>query len=229
MGENGIQATMPLAPTSQTANSNMFGGEGGIMWILVLFLLLGGRGLGGFGNDGVSASPATNLINNDFLYSQTKIDNLNLAMNNGFDALQMALCNLGHQVDSGFCGVNRNIDNIRFEMAQNTCTITNAIGASTQSILGYLTNQEIANWRERALAAETRENNANQSLGIQQFVANQFEQHFPCARPAYLSNPPGHVPFVGSYVMGGYGAPFGFDGGRRYGGECHDGCRHGVI
>lgn len=173
---NEIQTTMPVAPAnSANGDMNMMGGSW--IWIILIFLLLGGNG-GLFGNrDGVGATNATNLINNDFLYTQQKVDNLgqalisqtnqlNQTLNSGFNGVQMTLCNVGHQIDNGFCSTNRNIDQVRFDAAQNTCTITNAITAGNQAILSYLTSQEIANWRERAQAAEARENNANQTAAI---------------------------------------------------------------
>ena len=218
----GITPTMPIAPAYSNGDG-MMGGSNWI-WIILIFFLIGGNNGGGlFGGGGVAANGATNLINNDFLYSQQKIDNLgqaiitqtnqlNQTMNAGFNGVQMALCQQGHQIDSGFCQTNRNIDSVKFQMAQDTCTITSAIGASAQTLLNYMTGQEIANWRERALSAENRENNANQTAAI-------IGQLQPYPTPSYLTAPAG-VPF--GYYPGAYGgpSPFGFGGCEPCGPRC---------
>lgn len=223
LGENnGIVPTMPMVPANQaTANgttNDMLGMGGNWIWIILLLFLFGGRnGFGNFGNDGVAATPATNLINNDFLYTQSKIDNLgaelrnqssmlnqavttgfsgvqqslcsgfaginanmnsgfntvNANMNSGFNAVQLGLCNLNHALDSGFCGTNRNIDQVRFENAQNTCAITSAIGASTQAIKDLINTNAMQDLRDRNTIQATEIaglngiiNNANQTATI---------------------------------------------------------------
>ena len=210
MGENTSMAD--LLNLAKDNNGGGFGGNNGMFMILILFLLFAGGGLGG--GFGGANSAVVNQVNNDFLYTQTKIDNLasglisqttalNATMNAGFSGVNMGLCQLGHQIDSGFCATNRNVDSVKFQMAQDTCTITNAIGQSTQSILGYLTGQEIAGLREQLTIARGELSNAAQTAQI-------TERLCPPSRPAYLTSPPGMpvVPFAG--------APFG--------GGCHSNC-----
>lgn len=194
---NGIIPTMPMTPASSSTDA--MGGMGNWMWIIIIFLLLGNNGNGLFGNNnGVAANGATNLINNDFLYSQQKIDNLgqalinqttalNQTINSGFNGVSMGMCNLGHQIDSGFCGVNRNIDSVKFEAAQNTCAITTAIAASTQAIKDLINGNTMQDLRDRNGELSNALNNSVQT----QNIINQLR---PYPTPTYITAPPG-LPF----------------------------------
>lgn len=196
IGTEGIVPTLPMtvANGNGTDQSGMMNGSNSWVWILLLIVLLGGGNGGLFGNRDNAARTVADTINNDFLYTQQKVDGLRdtvisqsgqiqQSMNTGFDSITLGISNLGHQVTSELCGVNRNIDQTRFENAQNTCVITNAISAANQAVLSYLTGQEIANWRDRAQAAELRENNANQTAAI----INSLR---PYPTPSYAVVPP---------------------------------------
>ena len=186
---------MPTLPLTTASNDGNMGMGGGWIWILLIFLLLGGRGLGGLGGDtGVQANGATNLINNDFLYSQQKIDNLgqanlaqttqiNQTLNAGFSGVQMGMCQLGHQIDSGFCATNRNIDQVRFEAAQNTCAITGAISASTQAVKDLINGNTMQDLRDRNLELASALNNGQQTAAI----INNLR---PYPQPSYFVAPP---------------------------------------
>ena len=203
-GDTGIIPTMPMAP----AGENGMGG-GSWIWIILIFLLLGGRGGFGGGGDGVAANGATNLINNDFLYSQQKIDNMsqNLnnienqitgALSNGFNSVNSGICNIGHQLDLGFCGVNRSIDQSRFEAAQNTGNIINAMNAGFQRVLDSDNAREVQALRDRILEQGNTITNQQQTAGL----INALR---PYPQAAYITVNP-NAPF--GYP--GYGAPFGY-------------------
>jgi hypothetical protein len=185
---------------------------GGWVWILLIFiLLLGGGGLGGFGGRGAAAD----IINNDFLYTQQKIDGNTAAMNAGFANVANGICDLRHQMDMGFCNTNRSIDQVRFEAAQNTCAITTAITASTQAIKDVLAANEIQGLRDRILEQSGAISNGQQTAAI----INALR---PYPTPSYFApNPNAVVQFA---------APFSAFGG---GCDCNSGCnpcgRHGVL
>ena len=212
-----VMPTMDLGGNGKSRDGMM---GGGWMWIILIILLLGGGGFGGFG--GNSAAAAT--INNDFLYTQQKIDNQTQATNagfagvaqqlcNGFAGVNNSICDLRHSQDMGFCNVGRSIDQVRFEAAQNTCAITTAITQSTQNIKDLINGNTMQDLRDRNGDLHNALNNAQQTATIINYLS-------PPARPAYLAaNPNVPIPF---------GAPFAaFGGCNPCGGG--DGCAHGVL
>ena len=141
-----------------------YGAWGEWIWIIVLFALWGNGGWGyGNGGNGVSgeiqrgfdtASITTKLdgITNglcDGFYAMntsllTGFGNTNTAiMQNGYET-RSAITDLGYRLQDCCCQTQRAIDGVNYNMAKNTCDITNAINASTQSILGYMTQEKIS-------------------------------------------------------------------------------------
>lgn len=141
-----------------------YGAWGEWIWIIILFALWGNGGWGyGNGGNGVSgeiqrgfdtASITTKLdgITNglcDGFYAVntsllTGFGNTNTAiMQNGYET-RAAITDLGYRLQDCCCQTQRAIDGVNYNMAKNTCDITNAINASTQSILGYMTQEKIS-------------------------------------------------------------------------------------
>lgn len=96
----------------------------------------------------------------------------------GFGGVNTALVQQGYETRLGVnalsaqiadccCKTNNNITSgfadIKYAMAKDTCDVTNAINASTQQIIGFMTQQELAQLR-----------NENQSL---KFAASQTAQN----------------------------------------------------
>lgn len=117
--------TMPVMPATGGYADGAGWGDGGWLWIIVVFALLFGWGNNGFGNGfgnggGYAATVATQAdiqrgfdtqnivgkldgINNglcDGFYAQ------NTALMNGFHGIDNAICNLGYQTQQGFNTTN---------------------------------------------------------------------------------------------------------------------------
>ena len=212
-----VMPMMDMSGNGGKGHDGMAGG--GFMWVLLIFiLLLGGNGFGGFGGAN-GAAAAT--INNDFLYTQQKIDNQTQATNagfasvaqqlcNGFAGVNSSICDLRHSQDMGFCNVGRSIDQVRFEAAQNTCAITSAITQSTQNIKDLINGNTMQDLRDRNGELSGALNNAQQTA----MIINQLR---PYPSPSYF------VPNPNAAVQ--FGAPFA----PFAGGCCDTGCGHGVL
>lgn len=125
--------TMPVMPATGGYADGAGWGDGGWLWIIVVFALLFGWGNNGFGNGfgnggGYAATVATQAdiqrgfdtqnivgkldgINNglcDGFYAQ------NTALMNGFHGIDNAICNLGYQTQQGF-----NTTNVALMQGQN--------------------------------------------------------------------------------------------------------------
>ena len=126
---------------------------------------------------------------------------VNTGMLNGFNGVQRDLCqgfnavtsginNLGYQMSNYCCGIERNIDAVRYEAAQNTCQITNAIhqeGEATRALINANTVQDL---RDR-LEARDRD------ILSRDFQLSQLNQNAtlinaikPCPIPAYITCSP---------------------------------------
>lgn len=111
-------------------------------------------------------------------------------MKDGFYGIQGALAENRFAAQNCCCETNRNIDAVRYEGAQNTCAITNAIhaeGEATRALINANTVQEL---RDR-LEARDREVLARDfHLSQLAQTANLVSELRPCAKPAYITCSP---------------------------------------
>ena len=88
------------------------------------------------------------------------------------------------------CGINRNIDAVRYENAQNTCTITNAIHAEGEATRALINANAMQELRDK-LEARDRD------VMVRDFQLSQLAQTAslvgelrPIAKPAYITCSP---------------------------------------
>lgn len=137
--ENGMNTTMLVSPAGNVGGGfgNAFGGDGS-WWILLLFILLGNGGWGGFGmgNVGGEMYPwmnQANLTSNGF-QNQMLNDNIT-SIRDGVQGISTQLCN-------GFAGVNSTVNSgfANAETAANARQIANmqqAFSAQTAMMQGF--------------------------------------------------------------------------------------------
>ena len=198
-----------------SGGDDMFGGNSA-WWILILFFLFAGGGWGnGFGNRNMGEALATNADVQRGFDTQAiigKLDGINNGLCDGFYAMNTGMLNGFHGVDnalcSGFysvndavqqarfdaqkccCETNRNIDAVRYEAAQNTCAITNAIhceGEQTRALINANTMQTL---RDKLADKDRDLMTANFQLSQQAQNATLINELRPCARPAYITCSP---------------------------------------
>ena len=160
---------------------------------LVWLAVLGNGGL--FGNRGDAAVQGA-LTRSD-LYEGFNTQEINGQLRgitngicDGFYATRQGISELGFGMKDCCCGINRNIDAVRYEGAQNTCAITNAIhaeGEATRALINANTVQELRDKleaRDRDILA--RDFQLSQ-LSQNAYLVNELR---PCARPAYITCSP---------------------------------------
>lgn len=122
--DESMGTTMLVQPAGNGGNNGWGFGDGNGFWILLLFLLLGNNGWGGFGNGGFAGGMAadsaamypwmnqSNQINGGFRDQMlnTSITSIGDKITSGFGDVQTALC-------GGFAGVNATVNG-----AQNAIT-----------------------------------------------------------------------------------------------------------
>ena len=193
------------------------------LWIIVLFALFGNNGWGFGGNGGCgngnlnyelgkvatsndvavgfSQSATLNSLN-DLKLGQAGIQQtlcqgfggVNTAILQSANTLQNAICQLGYEQQNCCCQTQRAIDGVNYNMAQNTCNITNAINTSTRdiidsqrdgtnAILNFLTQEKISSLQAEnaALTAQLSQNAQTRTL---------IDTLRPCPQPAYITCSP---------------------------------------
>lgn len=149
-----------------TGNRNDGWGDGmGAWWIIifVLFFAFGG-GWGGNGGNALTQQEMQAGFNNQAVigkldrlgdgvsslgYDQLgQMNGLQRDMCTGFSAVTAAVNDARYDARSCCCETNRNIDAVRYEGAQNTCAITNAIHAEGEQTRALITNNRMADQQQ---------------------------------------------------------------------------------
>ena len=231
-------------------NNNGWGGAWGAdwLWIIVLFALFGNNGWGFGGNGGNNigyelgkvatsndvavgfAQNATLSSLNDLKLGQAGIQQtlcqgfsgINTAILQAQNANEKGFAQLGYQLADCCCQTQRAIDGVNYNMAQNTCNITNAINTSTRdiidsqrdgtnAILNFLTQEKISSLQAEnaALTAQLSQNAQTRTL---------IDTLRPCPQPAYITC----SPYESVYGVGrnGYGYGCGYNSGCGCGCGC---------
>lgn len=201
---------------------NGFGNNGDWAWIIILFLIFGnGRGFGGYGGGGGIGE--NYVLATDFATIERKLDSVNsgicdatFALNNtitngnfntinaltqGFSGVNTALLQgnyaLSSQLADCCCKTQRAIDGVNYNMAQNTCTITNNATMNARDIIDAvntnyraLHEELVANkleMKNERIAEQQNEINALRLRASQEAQNNYLiSQLRPCPDPAYI-------------------------------------------
>jgi hypothetical protein len=186
----GLSAGDILALTKNNENGMW---DNPFIYLVWLAVLGGGNGL--FGNRGdaavqgaITRSDLFEGFNNQDVNGQLR--GITNGICDGFYATRQGISDLGYALKDCCCGINRNIDAVRYEGAQNTCAITNAIhaeGEATRALINANTMQDL---RDR-LEARDRDILARDfqlsQLSQNAYLVNELR---PCAKPAYITCSP---------------------------------------
>ena len=116
----------------------------------------------------------TNAVNSGFSTTQ-------MGMMQGFNGIQAQICNLGAQLAQCCCDIRASIQDVRYEMAQNTCNITNQMNNNTRDVLENQNSntRAILDWLCQEKIDAKNEKIAEQAAQIQalQLQASQTAQN----------------------------------------------------
>lgn len=148
------------------------------LWIIVLFFIFAMNGSGfGFGNGNgalTRAELAQGFADNTVLRKLDGITNglsdgfyaQNTTMLNGFNGLGQEIANNRFAAQQCCCETNRNIDSVKYENAQNTCAIVNAIKEDGDKTRNLLTQSEIQALRDKLQDTRFELSQVNQNATI---------------------------------------------------------------
>lgn len=155
--ENGMSGVQPVFNLNEKTTGNMSGFDGSAwLWIVVLFVLLGG-GFGGLGNRGGNALTQAEL-QNGFNHSDTMAQirgitygnaDATYALNNAINGLEKTVMNGNYGLQQSLCSIERNIDSIKAEGYQNTCAVVNTIKDDGEKTRAMFTNYQMQELRDR--------------------------------------------------------------------------------
>lgn len=127
MGENNYS----LSDIKSVIGESAEGMGGGLLWIIVLFILLFGFNGGGFSQNKSDAVTNEILSNQHFNALDARITNLGNGICDSTFALNNTILTEGRamqtQLAQCYYETNRNVDSVRFDNAQNTQKILDAI------------------------------------------------------------------------------------------------------
>ena len=136
-----------LSDIAAVSNENGFGGGNSCWVLIILFALIfgwGGNGFGrgDFGQFATAASQSEILIGQQFQNLDNKIDRIG-------NGIADATFSLNNSIKDGNFATQKNIDGVRFDMANYTCAIKENDNANTQKILDVLAQNKIESLQGR--------------------------------------------------------------------------------
>lgn len=197
------------------------------IWIIILFAFWGNGAWGNNGNNGgngymggydIGRLATTNDVASGFSTSaiMSDLNDLQLGqagiqqtlcqgfsgvnqsiMQNGYETRD-AINNLGYRLQDCCCQTQRAIDGVNYNMAKNTCDITNAINNSTREVIGFMTNEKISSLQAEnaALTAQLSQNAQTRTL---------LDALQPVSKPAYITCSPYQAANYGNFFNNGCG------------------------
>lgn len=99
--------TMPVQPANTCSNGGLGWGDGGLLWIIILFLFVfcgwgGNWGNNGFGGNGSTGAVDGYILTSDFANIERKIDNVNNGLCDGFYAQAQLVNGVQNAMQQGF-------------------------------------------------------------------------------------------------------------------------------
>ena len=193
-----------IAAVSGNRNDGIFGSD--IILILFLIMLSGGAGFGWGGNANGALTRAELSQGFDNQSVLRKLDGItyglsdgfyaqNTTMLNGFNNLGQEIANNRFSAQQCCCETNRNIDSVKYENAQNTCAIVNAIKEDGDKTRSLLTQAEIQALRDKLQDTRFELSQVNQNATI----IGALQQTAPI--PAYTVM----SPYMSNLYACGYG------------------------
>lgn len=208
----GITPVMNVGTPAATNSDGWGGGCGAwLMWVIVIFAMMGGGGWGGFGNRvGLTQAEMQAGFNHQDEMGQLRgvsygladsTFSLNTTMLQGQAGLEKTVMqgnySLGSQLaENRFaqqqccCETNRNIDSVRAENYRNTCELKTALHEEAEKTRGMMMASQIQDLRDRLADRDRDLQSANFNLSQVMQSAALVNQLRPFPQPAYITASP---------------------------------------
>ena len=139
-------------------NDGMFGGNG--LWFLALLFLFGNGGFGWGNRNGAPVTEADLCSANSFNDLKSGVRDISGQISSMNVGLTKGLCDMGYTMFGQFaslerqladccCGIERNIDGVNYNIAQQAAAINANTTAQTQKILDAITGNRMADMQNQ--------------------------------------------------------------------------------
>lgn len=139
-------------------NDGMFGGNG--LWFLALLFLFGNGGFGWGNRNGAPVTEADLCSANSFNDLKSGVRDISGQISSMNVGLTKGLCDMGYTMFGQFaslerqladccCGIERNIDGVNYNVAQQAAAINANTTAQTQKILDAITGNRMADMQNQ--------------------------------------------------------------------------------
>lgn len=139
-------------------NDGMFGGNG--LWFLALLFLFGNGGFGWGNRNGAPVTEADLCSANSFNDLKSGVRDISGQISSMNIGLTKGLCDMGYTMFGQFaslerqladccCGIERNIDGVNYNVAQQAAAINANTTAQTQKILDAITGNRMADMQNQ--------------------------------------------------------------------------------
>lgn len=140
------------------SNDGMFGGNG--LWFLALLFLFGNGGFGWGNRNGAPVTEADLCSANSFNDLKSGVRDISGQISSMNIGLTKGLCDMGYTMFGQFaslerqladccCGIERNIDGVNYNVAQQAAAINANTTAQTQKILDAITGNRMADMQNQ--------------------------------------------------------------------------------
>lgn len=202
---DGLTASDVAVLTGNTRNNDGFGGDG--CWWIILFLLFGMFGWGGYGFGGGYGGGGFNSPAGQGFATRSDIDaalatqgiesgitGIGTQLCNGFAGVNSAIANLGYQNQQCCCDLKQAIGDVNYNIAAQTNILQNTVNngfrdvieaqnAGTQRIIDTITQDKIQSLQTELQSAQLQLSNVAQTNNI----INALR---PTPVPAYITCSP---------------------------------------
>lgn len=211
---DGLTASDVAVLTGNTRNNDGFGGDG--CWWIILFLLFGMFGWGGYGFGGGYGGGGFNSPAGQGFATRSDIDaalatqgiesgitGIGTQLCNGFAGVNSAITNLGYQNQQCCCDLKQAIGDVNYNMAAQTNILQNTVNngfrdvieaqnAGTQRIIDTITQDKIQSLQTELQSAQLQLSNQAQTNSIINALRPTPTPSYPVMSPyTSIINPTG--------------------------------------
>ena len=183
-----------IRAATEREDGGMFGGDGSLLWIVVIFLFFMMSGFGGLGGGNGALTRAEMQQGFDTAEVTRKLDGLanglsdgfyaqNTTMLNGFAGVTTAVREAQFASQQCCCETNRNIDGVRYDAQKNACDIITAVHEEGEKTRSLIKENEIQTLRDKVAELQMAQSQCAQNA----YLINAVR---PYPVPAYAACSP---------------------------------------
>lgn len=183
-----------IRAATEREGGGMFG-DGGLLWIVVIFLFFMMNGFGGLGGGNGALTRAEMQQGFDTQEVVRKLDGITNGLSDGFYAQNTTMlrgfADITTAVREGqfmakdcCCETNRNIDGVRYDAQKNTCDIITAVHEEGEKTRSLIKENEIQVLRDKVAELQLAQSQCAQNAYLTNAIRPYPVPAYPACRPS---------------------------------------------